>query len=154
MIFGHTRLSIIDLSANNHQPFSNDERYNIIYGGEVYNYLEIKKELTSLGVSLKTQGDTEVILEAYKIWGEACVNRFNGMWAFAIYDKQQRKLFCSRDRFGIKPFCYYHVKGEFLFSSEIKPLLKYKPKIKTPNYIGKSVGAHCPQVWILLLLLE
>src|SRR5690348_9874635 len=106
-ILGHTRLSIIDLSSSNHQPFSVDDRFTLTYNGEVYNYLELRKELVSLGVNFRTNGDTEVVLQAYIQWGEECVKRFNGMWAFAIYDRQSEKLFCSRDRFGVKPFNYY-----------------------------------------------
>lgn len=150
---GHTRLSIIDLSVSNHQPFSVDDRYTLTYNGEVYNYVEIKEELTSKGIEFLTHGDTEVVLQAYKVWGEECVNKFNGMWAFAIYDKKLNKLFCSRDRFGVKPFVYHQSKDELIFSSEIKPLLAYKPKLKVPNYnmianyIYKSIGAQARETW-------
>lgn len=152
-ILGHTRLSIIDLSASNHQPFSVDDRYTLTYNGEVYNYVEIKEELIARGVEFQTQGDTEVVLQAYKVWGDDCVRKFNGMWAFAIYDKQLKKLFCSRDRFGIKPFAYHHRDGEFIFSSEIKPIIGYKPEIKAPNYnmianyCHKSIGAQAAETW-------
>jgi asparagine synthase (glutamine-hydrolysing) len=119
---GHRRLSILDLSVKGHQPMSsNDERYWITFNGEIYNYLEIRSELISLGHSFNTDTDTEVVLSAYHEWGEECQNRFNGMWAFAIYDRQQNLIFLSRDRFGIKPLYYwYSPQGDFYFASEIK----------------------------------
>lgn len=158
VIFGHTRLSIIDLSSANHQPFSVDDRYALTYNGEVYNYLEIKEELLSKGIQFKTSGDTEVLLQSYITWGEECVKKFNGMWAFAIYDKKLKKLFCSRDRFGVKPFVYYLSATEFIFSSEIKPIIHYKPGIKEPdynmiaNFCYKSIGAQAEQTWFKNIL--
>ncbi len=155
IILGHTRLSIIDLSESNHQPFSVDDRYTLTFNGEIFNYLEIKEELKKLGVLFTTTGDTEVVLQAYINWGEECVNKFNGMWAFAIYDKTINKLFCSRDRFGIKPFSYFSSKDEFVFSSEIKPIINYKPSLKQPNlniianYCYKSLGAQSEETWFL-----
>ena len=120
---GHRRLSIIDLSAAGHQPFfSNDKRYIIVYNGEIYNYLELKEELKNF-YSFKTKTDTEVLLAAYIKWGAGCLNKFNGMFAFAIWDRQDRKLFCARDRLGIKPFFYYEKGNNFAFASEIKALL-------------------------------
>lgn len=118
--FGHRRLSILDLSEAGHQPMSYLDRYTIIYNGEVYNYLELKAELLSNGYEFTSQTDTEVILAAYDQWGTDCVHRFNGMWAFAIYDKRKDIIFCSRDRFGIKPFYYTRLGGHFCFASEIK----------------------------------
>jgi asparagine synthase (glutamine-hydrolysing) len=153
VILGHARLSIIDLSASNHQPFSVDDRYTLTYNGEVYNYVEIKEELKARGIQFKTSGDTEVLLQSYITWGEECVKKFNGMWAFAIYDKELKKLFCSRDRFGVKPFSYFHSENEFIFSSEIKPIITYKPEIKVPNYnmianyCYKSIGAQARETW-------
>jgi asparagine synthase (glutamine-hydrolysing) len=150
---GHARLSIIDLSSSNNQPFSVDDRYSLTYNGEVYNYLEIKEELKAKGVVFTTSGDTEVVLQSYKVWGEDCVKRFNGMWAFAIYDKELKRLFCSRDRFGVKPFSYFFSEDEFIFSSEIKPIIKYRPEIKEPNYnvianfVYKSTGAQISETW-------
>src|SRR3989344_667834 len=120
---GHRRLSIIDLSKAGHQPFfSNDERFVITFNGEIYNYIEIKEELKN-HYAFKTKTDTEVILASYIYWGEKCVEHFNGMFALAIWDKKERKLFCARDRLGIKPFFYSVTKSTFLFSSEIKALL-------------------------------
>lgn len=152
-ILGHIRLSIIDLSKENAQPFEVDSRFWIVYNGEVYNYLEIKAELLSAGYTFRTTGDTEVVLKAYQHWGEECVTKFNGMWAFAIYDKVTQRLFCSRDRFGIKPFYYAYVDEQFIFSSEIKGIISYFPQLKTPNYniisnyCRKSTGAQTKQTW-------
>ncbi len=125
---GHNRLSIIDLSNEANQPF-HFENFIIIFNGEIYNYIEIKKELQQLGISFRTQSDTEVIVASYKMWGADCVKKFMGMWAFVIYDKQKKEIFCSRDRFGIKPF-YYIIDGEkFYFASEYKAL-KQSPVFK------------------------
>lgn len=117
---GHRRLSIIDLSKDGHQPMHYLDRYVITYNGEVYNYLELKEELKKNGYSFKSTSDTEVILAAYDCWGEDCLHKFNGMWSFIILDKKNRTLFCSRDRYAIKPFYYTKTKGKFLIGSEIK----------------------------------
>ena len=111
-----------------------DERYWITYNGEIYNYLELKEELIEKGHKFNSNTDTEVILNAYKQWGKDCVKRFNGMWAFAIWDVEKHELFCSRDRFGIKPF-YYYFDGEiFVFGSEIKAVLAGLEAQPKPNY--------------------
>lgn len=123
LALGHRRLSIIDLSSDGHQPFFYKERYVIVFNGEIYNYRELKNELIEKGYQFKTKTDTEVLIAAYDCYGKDCVQRFNGMWAFAIYDKQKNELYCSRDRFGIKPFYYYVNKKEFIFASEIKQIL-------------------------------
>ena len=125
LAFGFRRLSIIDLSPAGHQPMSSpDGSLWIIYNGEIYNYLELREELKTRGYTFRTDTDTEVILYAYDEWGRACLQRFNGMWAFALWDGRQQQLFCARDRFGIKPF-YYVWDGEtFAFASEIKALLQ------------------------------
>lgn len=117
---GHRRLSIIDLTECGKQPMHYLDKYAIIHNGEVYNYIELRKELCMLGYSFKSHTDTEVMLAAYDYWGTHCLNRFNGMFAFAILDKEKNKLFCARDRFGIKPFYYYETKNYFAFASEIK----------------------------------
>jgi asparagine synthase (glutamine-hydrolysing) len=117
---GHRRLSILDLSKDGHQPMAFKDRYYIVYNGEIYNYVELKKELEGQGYVFRTKTDTEVILAAYDKWGKECLDRFNGMWAFAIYDCQQNELFCSRDRFGVKPFYYRVSNHQFSFASEIK----------------------------------
>jgi len=120
---GHVRLSIIDLSEEANQPmFSDDDNLVIVFNGEIYNYQEIKKELTEK-YHFKTNSDTEVILNAYKEWGEDCLHKFNGMFAFAIYDRTEKKLFAARDPFGIKPFYYYFSENYFVFGSEIKAIL-------------------------------
>jgi asparagine synthase (glutamine-hydrolysing) len=126
LALGHRRLAIIDLSKNGAQPMSTaDECRWITYNGEIYNYIELREELSALGYSFRSTSDTEVILAAYTEWGEACVKRFNGIWAFAIADLNENKLFCSRDRFGVKPFHYFHDGTRFVFGSEIKQLLSY-----------------------------
>ncbi len=117
----HNRLSIIDLSPGGNQPM-NHFGLEIVFNGEIYNYLEIRKELEGLGHHFSSSSDTEVILASYKQWGGECVQRFMGMWAFAIWDVATKTLFCSRDRFGIKPFNYIYKDGEFYFASEYKPL--------------------------------
>lgn len=120
---GHRRLSIIDLSSAGHQPmFSEDGRYVIVFNGEIYNYIELQKELEPF-YSFRTHTDTEVLLASYVVWGESCVKRLNGMFAFAIYDQKKKELFCARDRFGEKPFYYILNKSLFAFASEIKGLL-------------------------------
>jgi len=121
IFLGHNRLSIIDLSKDANQPM-HYKNLTIVFNGEVYNYLEIRNELESLGFHFSTASDTEVILVSYKAWGHSCVEKFVGMWAFAIWDETDQTLFCSRDRFGIKPFYYFTQNGSFYFASEIKAL--------------------------------
>lgn len=128
---GHRRLSIIDLSAEASQPmFSNDKSIVIVYNGELYNYIEIMSELISKGYEFRTRSDTEVIINAYEEYGYDCVNQFNGMWAFAIYDFRKNVFFASRDRFGVKPFYYYEIDDSLVFSSEIKSILKVKKMLQ------------------------
>lgn len=117
---GHRRLSIIDLSSDGHQPFELVDDYVLVFNGEIYNYIELREELIAEGYHFKTQTDTEIIVQSYKRWGCNCVSRFNGMWSFALYDKEKQILFCSRDRFGVKPFYYTKQEGLFLIASEIK----------------------------------
>jgi asparagine synthase (glutamine-hydrolysing) len=121
LILGHNRLSIIDLSHEADQPMLYMGNA-IVFNGEVYNYLEIRKELQKKGYQFKTQSDTEVVMAAYLEWGTDCVNHFVGMWAFALYDAKKSLLFCSRDRFGIKPFYFIQKSGCFYFASELKGL--------------------------------
>lgn len=128
---GHRRLSIIDLTKAGHQPMKFGD-FIIVYNGEIYNYLEIREELIAKGYQFKTRTDTEVILAAYQEWGEKCLSRFNGMWAFAIYDVKKNELFCSRDRLGVKPFYYYQDHNQFIFASEIKALLAH-PQIQAES---------------------
>ena len=118
----HRRLSIIDVSPSGHQPMALNHRFSIVFNGEIYNYLEIRKELESLGYLFKTGSDTEVILYSFEEWGPLCVDRFIGMWSFVLLDIDNQSLFISRDRFGIKPFYYSFGKDHFAFASEIKAL--------------------------------
>jgi asparagine synthase (glutamine-hydrolysing) len=121
VMLGHNRLSIIDLSDHGNQPMHYQDLV-IIYNGEIYNYIEIKEELIEKDHNFVSSCDTEVILAAYKEWGSRCVEKFMGMWSFVIWDKTKKELFCSRDRFGIKPF-YYILQGDkFYFASDYKPL--------------------------------
>ncbi len=124
--FGHRRLAIVDLSALGHQPMrTSDGALVITYNGEIYNWRELRRELERKGAVFRSQSDTEVILEAYRAWGSKCVERFNGMFAFAIWDARTSKLFLARDRFGIKPL-YYRWDGQtLLFGSEIKSILQH-----------------------------
>ncbi|MCB9447773.1 MAG: asparagine synthase (glutamine-hydrolyzing) [Flavobacteriales bacterium] len=129
---GHVRLSIIDLSSAGHQPmFSNDDRYAIVFNGEIYNYVELREELKD-GYSFRSKTDTEVLLAAYIKWGEQCLPRLNGDFAFAIYDTREKTLFGARDRFGIKPFYIYRNEQRFVFASEIKSVLPLVDQL-TPN---------------------
>ncbi|WP_169237885.1 asparagine synthase (glutamine-hydrolyzing) [Candidatus Roseilinea sp. NK_OTU-006] len=117
------RLAILDLSPAGHTPMTTaDGALTLCFNGEIYNYIELRAELVTLGHAFRSSGDTEVLLAAYRQWGEACVQRFNGMWAFALWDAQRRVLFCSRDRFGVKPFYYVKTPTLFAFASEPKAL--------------------------------
>ena len=121
---GHRRLAIIDLSPAGHQPMlTQDGQFAIIYNGEVYNFQELRAELESLGYQFRSRTDTEVVLNAYAEWGTECLNRFNGMFAFAIWDKTRQQLFLARDRYGIKPLYYSFQENRFMFASEQKAIL-------------------------------
>lgn len=126
------RLSIIDL-AGGHQPIgTEDGRFWIVYNGEIYNHLELRRELESRGYHYRTNSDTETILHAYEEYGANCVTRLRGMFAFAIWDRRRRRLFAARDRLGIKPFYYAYENRTFIFASEIKAILAYpgfKPEL-------------------------
>jgi asparagine synthase (glutamine-hydrolysing) len=123
--FGHTRLSIIDLSDGGHQPMQTpDGRYSIVYNGEIYNYLELREELKNIGYIFVSDSDTEVLLHAWVEWGHSCLKRLIGMFSFAVFDTVTKELTCTRDAYGIKPF-YYSMKGSnFSFASEIPALLE------------------------------
>jgi asparagine synthase (glutamine-hydrolysing) len=121
---GHRRLAIIDLTDDGAQPMRDRQHpIWITYNGEIYNYLELRAELEALGYAFYTASDTEVLLAAYVCWGEKCLDRFNGMWSFAIHDERTHTLFCARDRFGVKPFYYVNTDEVFSFGSEIRQLL-------------------------------
>lgn len=123
---GHRRLSILDLSDLGAQPMTyQSDKLVIVHNGEVYNFIEIKEDLEKLGYVFKSRTDTEVILAAYDRWGSACLERFNGMFAFAIWDKERKELFLARDRLGIKPLYYFAQDDLFVFASEIKAILEY-----------------------------
>lgn len=122
---GHRRLSIIDLSSSGHQPMTDELKgLSIVFNGEIYNYKAVKQELLSLGYSFKSSSDTEVILKAFKHWGESCADHFIGMFAFAIFDKTKNKLFLCRDRLGVKPLYYYEKDNVLMFTSELKSFHK------------------------------
>ena len=120
LALGHRRLAIIEPNDTGAQPFLYQDRYIIVFNGEIYNYIELREELAEHGIQVFTKTDTEVLVAAYACWREKCVDHFNGMWAFAIYDEKERSIFCSRDRFGVKPFYYYLNDELFAFGSEIK----------------------------------
>ena len=123
---GNRRLSIIDLSPRGHMPMaSSDGRWRITYNGEIYNFKEIRRELEALGYAFHSDTDTEVVLNAYAEWGAECLHRFNGMFAFAVWDQQERSLFIARDRLGVKPLHYSTWDRHFAFASEIKALLEH-----------------------------
>jgi asparagine synthase (glutamine-hydrolysing) len=123
---GHRRLAILDLTQCGHQPMASaDDSLVIVFNGEIYNYLELRRELEKVGCSFRTKTDTEVILASYSVWGADCLTRFNGMWAFALLDKKRNRIFCSRDRFGVKPFYYVENAEFFAFGSEIRQLLSF-----------------------------
>lgn len=123
IVFGHRRLSIVDLSDWGKQPMEYLDRYVITFNGEIYNHIEIKEELIQKGYKFKSDTDTEVIMASYDLWGKDCLSYFNGMWAFTIFDKYKNIFFISRDRFGKKPLFYYKDKENFIFASEIKSIL-------------------------------
>ncbi|MBW9221129.1 asparagine synthase (glutamine-hydrolyzing) [Methanothermococcus sp. SCGC AD-155-M21] len=151
---GHVRLSILDLSERGHQPMGYNIKDNniihkeeelekadviIIFNGEIYNYLELREKYN---LETETGTDTEIILKLYNILGTECVKEFNGMWAFAIYDKNKNILFCSRDRLGVKPFYYYLEGKEFIFSSELKGIVSVKEINKKENINRESVQLY------------
>jgi asparagine synthase (glutamine-hydrolysing) len=121
-LLGHRRLSIIDLSPSAAQPMHFADRYSIIHNGEIYNYIELRKELEKHGYTFRTQSDTEIILAAYDHWDDECVNHFDGMFAFALWDEEEKELFAARDRFGEKPFYYYFDGSVLIFASEMKAI--------------------------------
>lgn len=141
---GHNRLSIIDLSSSGHQPMHGaSKRYTIVYNGEIFNFPDIKNELIAKGYAFVSHTDTEVIVCAYEEWGHQCLEKFNGMFAFAILDNQTGRLFVARDRVGIKPLYYYSKDGVFIFSSEVKAILKHA--------IDKSLNKDALNIYFRLL---
>lgn len=147
--FAFRRLAIIDLSPAGNQPMlSPDEKYCIVFNGEIYNHNEIRQELTALGYKYKSGTDTETILYGYMQWGEQIVNKLTGMWSFAIWDCDKKELFASRDRIGIKPFYFSNMNGRFIFGSEIKSILAHPASHKEinfeelPNYLNYGLTSQ------------
>ncbi|MCM1185648.1 MAG: asparagine synthase (glutamine-hydrolyzing) [Lachnoclostridium sp.] len=138
MGLGHRRLSILDLSVLGHQPMEKHDKV-MVYNGEIYNFIELREELKGKGYTFISNCDSEVILSAYDYWGEKCVEKFNGMWALAIYDLKRGTLFLSRDRFGVKPLYYYQKGEKLIFSSEIKQILCDST---VPKNINEEILAH------------
>ena len=126
---GHRRLSIIDISEGN-QPMHNSEKtISVVFNGEIYNYIELRSDLLKLGHKFKTNSDTEVIIKSYEEWGVNCQNKFNGMWAFALWDDNKKQLFLSRDRIGEKPLIYSSYKNSLIFPLKLNRfLLMVSPK--------------------------
>ncbi|MDD1627194.1 MAG: asparagine synthetase B, partial [Methylococcaceae bacterium] len=141
--FGHRRLSIIDLTSGQQPMVSRDKNAILTFNGEIYNFLELRKELEGLGFVFQTHCDTEVILYGWQAWGESCVDRLRGMFAFAVWDRDQQTLFLARDRLGVKPLYYAELaNGQFIFGSELKSLKEHPelPKIFDPTAIEDYFG--------------
>jgi asparagine synthase (glutamine-hydrolysing) len=135
----HRRLAIIDLSREARQPMTDDTgRFVLVYNGEVYNYRELRRELEAEGARFLTRSDSEVVLVAFRAWGPDCVTRFGGMWAFAVWDVAERVLFCSRDRFGIKPFYYTHDRDRLAFASELKAFACFPGTLRSNEPIARD----------------
>ena len=135
VVFIHTRLAIIDLDKRSNQPFrSDDERFTIVFNGEIYNFKEIRKELENLGFKFRTTGDTEVLLNGYIEFGEQILHKLRGQFAFAIFDSLENKVFLARDRVGIKPLYYSLNKESLIFSSELKTIEQSRTIDFDPNY--------------------
>ncbi len=137
----HLRLSILDLDVRSNQPME-FQNITIVFNGEVYNFMDIKEELIALGYEFHTTSDTEVLLKGYKEWGKKVVAKLNGMFAFAVYDKTTKQLFCSRDRLGVKPFYYYWKDGKFEICSQLRPI----ENRKTINKEAVSMYLDCTYV--------
>lgn len=118
---GHLRLAILDLDSRSNQPYSY-KGYHISFNGEIYNFIDIKSELRTLGYNFETESDTEVLIKGYAEWGINILSKLNGMFAFAIYDELKQEVFCARDRLGVKPFYYFWKDGKFEICSQLKPI--------------------------------
>lgn len=141
--FGHTRLSIIDLTNAGHQPMlSHNDRYVVTYNGEIYNYLELRSELEAVGETFTSHSDTEVLLAAYHVWGAECVQRFRGMFAFVLWDTQNNIAFLARDRCGEKPLFYQHTEQGLIFASELKALVPLLPERPSLNVEAIDMYLH------------
>ena len=134
LALGHRRLSIIDLSDAGSQPMaSSDGRNWLVYNGEIYNYVELRRDLAARGHVFRSGSDTEVLLAGYREWGRDVLTRCNGMWGLALWDADRKELFCARDRFGVKPLYYAYGRDWFVFGSEIKALLSHPKVARRPN---------------------
>src|SRR5919109_878282 len=144
---GHRRLAILDLSDRGLQPMTVEgTREWIVFNGEIYNHIELRDDLVAHGYRFTTRTDTEVLLQAYRHWGEECLTRLEGMYAFAIWDTARGRLFCARDRLGIKPFYYATPNGQLIFASEIKALLAFPGMQRIPDddaVLGFLIHANC-----------
>ncbi len=130
VFFGHQRLKIIDLNQRSDQPmYSKNKKFLLTYNGEIFNYLDLKKKLMDEGAIFETTSDTEVLLKSYELWGKDCIEKFEGMFAFAIYDFKKKELIIARDRSGIKPLYYSFTGGKFFFSSEVDPIVNLLDKV-------------------------
>jgi len=151
---GHRRLSILDMSDAGMQPMRHADRpLTLVFNGEIYNYIELRSELMALGHRFRTRTDTEVILAAYIAWGDACVDHFNGMWAFALHDVERGRLFCSRDRFGVKPFLWLETPKCFAFGSELRQLLpllgrRCAHRTAVHDYLISGLTDHLNESWL------
>jgi len=139
---GHRRLAILDLSDNGHQPMADaGGRYVIVFNGEIYNFVELRQELEKTGYRFKSDSDTEVVIAAFIAWGEDCVHRFNGMWAFALWDTREQALFLSRDRFGKKPLFYAHLPQQrFAFASEMKAIFPLLNEVRANSALVRDTS--------------
>ncbi len=151
---GHRRLAIVDLMPEANQPFiSHDGRFVITFNGEIYNFRSLREELRAQGVAFRTCSDTEVLVEAFRFWGDKCLGRLSGMFALAMWDTVERRLFCARDRVGEKPFYYATVGGRFIFASEVKALLLwpgFRREIHYPaliDYLSFGFVADPKSIW-------
>ena len=133
--FGHRRLAILDLSTRGHQPMmSFDKRYILVFNGEIYNFREIRVELEQYGYVFRSQTDTEVLLNAWHKWNIDAIEKLNGMFAFAIWDRQKKELILARDRYGIKPLYYWKSAQNIVFASEIKSIIQHPEYKKEVNF--------------------
>ena len=146
----HCRLAVFDTSAAGRQPMTYG-KHTLVFNGAIYNFPELRKELNRYGYRFQTKTDTEVLLAAYQHWGENCVHHFNGMWSFAIYNRKNKELFCSRDRFGIRPFYYWDHNNYFAFASEIKAfkaIPEFRPqlnKVRAYEFLALGWQNHTDQ---------
>lgn len=142
-MLGHRRLAILDVTECGCQPMAYTGRYHLVYNGEIYNFLEIRRDLEAAGMTFRSSSDSEVLLAAFVHWGPDCVRRMNGIWAFAIWDSQEKRLFLSRDRMGEKPLYYFHSGDRLVFASEQKALLPFLPQVRpSANFADLAANSY------------